>query len=226
VLSLNCLPSIWFISAASSLHRHCYHVLINRFIMAFRNDPRLALVMGSVSRGHCCVCRTLLTFTTSDQIVYCVTCRSSMNHVRFSSRTSSTLLPFQPALHFSISCHVRVEISYPAPSLLPCLLQRTCPRCTTSLMFPINVQNVECGRCGFNTVFPPENVQRRNQAREPSHRLLTCVNCRTSISFPSDAPAVKCVVFPQFILLVITMSFIFTRLSLLSGAVFVIMSHG
>lgn len=117
--------------------------------MAYRNDQRLAQVMGSVSRGHCCVCRTLITFTSSDQLVYCINCRNNMNH-------------------------------------------RTCPRCTTSLLFPMHVQNVECGRCGFNTIFPPVNVQRRHQSREPSHRLLTCVSCRITISFPSDAPAVKC----------------------------------
>ena len=53
-------------------------------LMAVRNDPRLAVVMGSINRGHCCVCRSLLTFTASDPIVSCNTCRSSMNHVRTS----------------------------------------------------------------------------------------------------------------------------------------------
>lgn len=117
--------------------------------MASRNDHRLALVMGSISRGHCCNCRSLLTFTASEQLVSCITCRSTMNH-------------------------------------------RTCPNCTTSLIFPVHVQNVQCGRCGFNTVFPPANMQRQVRARDPTHRLLTCVGCRTPISFPSDAPAVKC----------------------------------
>lgn len=51
--------------------------------MAFRNDHRLALVMGSISRGHCCNCRSLLTFTASEQLVSCITCRSTMNHVSF-----------------------------------------------------------------------------------------------------------------------------------------------
>jgi hypothetical protein len=72
-------------------------------------------------------------------------------------------------------------------------LQRTCPNCTTSLIYPVHIQNVQCGRCGFNTVFPPVHVQRRLHVREPSHKLLTCVSCMTTISFPSDAPAVKSV---------------------------------
>jgi LSD1 subclass zinc finger protein len=74
---------------------------------------------------------------------------------------------------------------------LACLSQRSCPNCTTSLIFPVHVQNVQCGRCGFNTVFLPQ--QRRNESQIPDHRLLTCTSCRTTISFPSGAPAVKSV---------------------------------
>ena len=103
-------------------------------------------------------------------------------------------LPVHPASRsLSVMCLVLLVISYfdvtshPSCSPPP-LSQRTCPNCTTNLIFPIHVQNVQCGRCGFNTVFPP--VQRRG-ARETSNRLLTCVNCRTTISFPADAPAVK-----------------------------------
>lgn len=168
--------------------------------MAFRNDPRLAVVMGSISRGHCCVCTSLLTFTASDPIVSCNTCRSSMNHVRTSKSPNFNAMcicsRFICCLYFRSSSRLQSNSSlcwfFIIYTLtLACLSQRTCPNCTTSLIFPVHVQNVQCGRCGFNTVFLPQ--QRRNESQIPHHRLLTCTSCRTTISFPSDAPAVKSV---------------------------------
>jgi hypothetical protein len=168
--------------------------------MAIRNEQRSALDMGSINRGHCCVCQSLLTFTATDALVTCITCRSTMNHVSTSTPpfvAKALPLLFHPHTSFIIQleqtnpCIMIQRLCYILPSCFSSLLQRTCPNCTTSLIFPFQVQNVQCGRCGFNTVFPPANLQRRHHAQEPSRRLLTCVSCRTTISFPCDAPAVK-----------------------------------